>query len=110
MEQSCNCVEHYCCGYEAGVEAERQRNKKMPEILLEADSLLARERGESDYRFEGYYDVIVYVPSDERPFVEPEKWRKLIEILIDYCGTNVSTLMFQVKTVGSGYVIGLKES
>lgn len=82
----------------------------MPEILLEADSLLARERGESEYRFEGHYDLIVYVPTDERPFVEPDKWRKLIEILITHCGTNVSTLMFQEKVLGSGYVIGLKES
>ncbi len=108
MEQQtneCNCIEHFCCGYEAGKrDAQRQAVARLShsEIWdISAHNL--------DRKYQGNYAVTVYHREGNEIFTGSKTWMLALEILTERCGTNITTLSFQADPNVKTYEYGLVE-
>lgn len=105
MSENCNCVEHFCCGYEAGLKAANGGNQ--PEIILEAEEI-HEIRKLKHRRYEGHYHITVYYPK-RKPISIQDDWYFLLKTLVDFAGLEIDTVKFQVRDEPLDYAIGLRE-
>lgn len=104
----CNCIEHFCCGYEAGI-ANEQHKLDDPEIRLtfhELERIAAEAR---DVKFEGNYAVVIYHLSAQKLFGGMRTWMLGLEILSTFCRTNITRIKFVVDEDVTTYEYGLVE-
>jgi hypothetical protein len=94
MEQAtndCNCIEHFCCGYEAG---KRDANRK-PVTRLTHSEVWDISAFAEDRRYEGNYAVTVYHrEGNTKVFTGAKSWMLALEILTERCGLNITRLSF----------------
>jgi hypothetical protein len=104
----CNCIEHFCCGYEAGIALE-QHKLDNPEIRLTFHELNAIGAGARDVKFEGNHAVVVYHLPQVALFSGTRTWMLGLEILTTFCGVNITRVKFQPTEDIETYEYGLVE-
>lgn len=107
-DNDCNCIEHFCCGYEAGI-AHEQHKLDNPEIRLSFYELERIGTTHSDTRFEGNYAVVVYHSPNAKLFTGGRTWMLGLEILTTFCGTRITRLNFQPDESLGAFEYGLVE-
>jgi hypothetical protein len=94
MEQAtndCNCIEHFCCGYEAG---KRDATRK-PVMRMSHAAIWDISAYNLDRRYEGNYAVVVYHnEGNSKIFTGGKSWMLALEILTEKCGVNITRLTF----------------
>jgi hypothetical protein len=93
MEQpnnDCNCIEHFCCGYEAG---KRDATRK-PVMRMSHSAIWDISAFNLDRRYEGNYAVTIYHREGNGVFSGSKTWMLALEILTERCGTNITRLTF----------------
>lgn len=103
---SCNCIEHYCCGYEAGRRDVLDRAPVTRLTHREVTEIAARDK---DVRFEGNYALSIYHRAGVSPFDKTRQWMLGIEILTERCGVRVTRLKFVADPDVQTYDYGLVE-
>lgn len=104
----CNCIEHFCCGYEAGIALE-QHKLDNPEIRLTYHELNAISAQARDVKFEGNYAVVVYHLPEVQLFNGTRTWQLGLEILTNLCGVHITRIKFQPDNEIATYEFGLVE-
>lgn len=103
-ENNCNCVEHWCDGYEAG---KNLRGKPVTRLTHKEVETIASKN--QDVRFEGNYGVVIYHKPELRVFNSQRTWMLAINILNERCGTNITRLTFRPDQDVETYEYGLVE-
>ena len=103
-QTDCNCIEHFCCGYEAGKRVAMNRPNIVRMSHSEVFDIAAFN---VDRRYEGNYAVTVYHRDGTALFSGTKTWMLALEILTERCGVNITRLTFvadDVKTYEYGLV------
>ena len=102
----CNCIEHFCCGYEAG----RRDALNAPAVArLSHSEVFDIATLRIDRRYEGNYAVTVYHRDGTALFSGTKTWMLALEILTERCGVNITRLTFSPDNNVKTYEYGLVE-
>lgn len=92
MEDNCNCVEHFCCGYEAGLKA--AENKQPVTFDIDRNAIASIYNDELDCVFEGDYEVNILYPKDLNVMHETQDWVFMLSTMTEKCKTNITAVHF----------------
>lgn len=108
MEQQnnhCNCIQHFCSGYEAG----KRDARRTAVARLSHTEIMDISAHNIDRQYVGNYAVTVYHRPSAELFAGSKTWMLALEILTDKCRTNITKLTFEPDEAVKTYEYGLVE-